>query len=64
MGTFDFSSKLISLSLIGQTWENKIFEGKQGAFHYLDGDLSDYVINSDYIFGTDFKYNKFQYSAY
>lgn len=46
-------------SLLGQTWEEKNFEGKQGAFKLLDGYEDDYRIASRNIFGNDFAMNRF-----
>ena len=52
-------TKLIVNRLLGQTWQNKMFAEKTGAFQYLDGFEDDYRVKSRNLFGDDFKYNKF-----
>ena len=63
---FHFDYKLRQLrpnkelhGLLGQTWEDKVFTDKKGAFQYLDGYEDDYRIKSNSLLGDDFKYNKF-----
>ena len=46
--------------LLGQTWEEKYFEDKSGAFKHLDGVEDDYRIIENKIFSDAFKYNLFQ----
>ena len=45
--------------LMGQTWNEKNFADKSGAFKYLDGEEENYRIKSNNIFGDDFDYNMY-----
>ena len=61
---FDYSATLLSSGenlhgLLGQSWENKFFADKDGAFKYLDGEEDNYRIQSNNMFGDDFTYNRF-----
>ena len=61
---FDYKAKLLSAAtnlhgLLGQTWEEKHFADKAGAFQFLDGEEENYRIKSNDIFGDDFGFNKF-----
>jgi hypothetical protein len=50
-------SKLNAHGLLGQTSVAKVYSG---ANRYIQGEVDDYVIADNDIFGTDFAYNKFQ----
>jgi hypothetical protein len=50
-------SKLSSHGLLGQTHAAKVYPT---AARYIEGEVDDYVIADNDIFGTDFAYNKFQ----
>lgn len=49
-------SKLASHGLLGQTWQNKRYSGK---IKEIEGDVDDYLIEDDNIFGDSFLYNRF-----
>ena len=49
-------SKLASHGLLGQTWANKRYSGK---IKYIEGDVDDYLIEDDNLFGDEFLYNRF-----
>ena len=49
-------SKLASHGLLGQTWQNKRYSGK---IKYIEGDVDDYLIEDDNLFGDAFLYNRF-----
>jgi hypothetical protein len=49
-------SRLRSHGLIGQTWSTTIYKG---GHKYTEGDIDDYVITEDNVFGVDFPYNLF-----
>jgi len=50
-------SKLQSHGLLGQTHAPKVYSGPN---RYIQGEVDDYVLVNNDIFGTDFTYNKFQ----
>ena len=50
-------SKLSSHGLLGQTHQAKIYPT---AARYIEGEVDDYVIADNDIFGSDFAFNKFQ----
>jgi len=50
-------SKLSSHGLIGQTHSSKTYSN---ALRYVEGEVDDYVIADNDIFGDDFLFNKFQ----
>jgi hypothetical protein len=50
-------SKLSSHGLLGQTHQAKVYPT---AARYIEGEVDDYVIADNDIFGTDFAFNKFQ----
>jgi len=49
-------TKLGSHGLLGQTWQNRRYDGK---IKDIEGDVDDYLIEDDDLFGTSFLYNKF-----
>jgi len=49
-------SKLNSHGLLGQTHAAKVYAG---ALRYVEGEVDDYVIGDNDIFGNDFAYNRF-----
>ena len=49
-------SQLKSHGLLGQTWSNKRYSGK---IKYIEGDVDDYLIEDDNMFGDAFLYNRF-----
>jgi hypothetical protein len=50
-------SQLRSHGLIGQTWKRAAYPT---ALKYIEGDVDDYLILDDSVFGTNFVYNKYQ----
>lgn len=50
-------SKISAHGLLGQTAAPKVYSG---ANRYIQGEVDDYVIASNDIFGKDFAFNKFQ----
>ena len=48
--------KLASHGLLGQTWQNKRYAGK---IKEIEGDVDDYLIEDDNMFGDSFLFNKF-----
>ena len=50
-------SQLHAHGLIGQTWKRATYPT---ALKYIEGDVDDYLILDDSVFGTNFVYNKFQ----
>jgi len=48
--------KLASHGLLGQTWQNKRYGGK---IKEIEGDVDDYLIEDDDMFGDAFMYNRF-----
>lgn len=50
-------SKISAHGLLGQTHAPKVYPG---ANRYIQGEVDDYVIANNDIFGTDFSFNKFQ----
>jgi hypothetical protein len=49
--------RLSSHGLLGQTWQNKRYSGK---VQEIEGEVDDYVITDDNIFGDNFVFNKFE----
>ena len=49
-------TQLASHGLLGQTWANKRYSGK---VRYIEGDVDDYLIEDDNMFGDAFLYNRF-----
>jgi hypothetical protein len=49
-------SKLSSHGLLGQTHSTKVYSTTT---RYIEGNVDDYIIGDDNIFGTDFVYNQF-----
>jgi hypothetical protein len=49
-------SKLAAHGLLGQTWQNKRYDGK---IKEIEGDVDDYLIDNDDMFGDSFLYNRF-----
>ena len=49
-------SKISAHGLLGQTSKAKVYPT---ATRYIEGEVDDYVIADNDIFGTDFAYNKF-----
>jgi len=49
-------SKLKSHGLIGQTHANKLHPS---TLRYIEGEVDDYTIQDDQLFGTDFIFNKY-----
>ena len=58
-GYQEIPNKILIIRLLGQTWELKSFN-KPAAWKYLDGYEDDYRVQSNKIFGDDFKFNRFQ----
>jgi len=50
-------SKLASHGLLGQTWSNKRYSGSVSA---IEGEVDDYMIAEDSVFGDSFVFNKYQ----
>jgi len=48
--------KLAAHGLLGQTWQNKRYGGK---IKEIEGDVDDYLIEDDNMFGDSFLFNKF-----
>ena len=48
--------KLAAHGLLGQTWQNKRYGGK---IKEIEGDVDDYLIEDDNLFGDNFLFNKF-----
>ena len=48
--------KLAAHGLLGQTWQNKRYGGK---IKEIEGDVDDYLIEDDNMFGDNFLFNKF-----
>ena len=48
--------KLAAHGLLGQTWQNKRYGGK---IKEIEGDVDDYLVEDDNMFGDNFLYNKF-----
>jgi len=53
------SKSLQSHGLLGQTWNTKKYSGK---VKDIEGEVDDYVVISDDLFGDDFVFNKFPVS--
>jgi len=51
------TGKLQSHGLLGQTWQNKRYPS---TLKVIEGEVDDYVITDDDIFGTEFIYNLFE----
>jgi len=49
-------NKLASHGLIGQTHANKVYKS---AIRYIEGEVDDYLIADNDVFGTDFPFNRF-----
>ena len=49
-------SKLASHGLLGQTYQNKRYSGK---IKEIEGDVDDYLVDDDDMFGDVFLYNRF-----
>ena len=49
-------SALKSHGLLGQTWANKVYSGSVPA---IEGEVDDYMVAEDSLFGSSFVYNKF-----
>ena len=49
-------SKLASHGLLGQTWQSRRYSGR---IREIEGDVDDYLIEDDNLFGDSFIYNKF-----
>ena len=52
-------SRIRTHGLMGQTWRRKVYPGRN---KYLEGEIEDYVIGEDDLFGVDFPYNQFNRS--
>jgi len=50
-------NKLASHGLLGQTWANKKYSGSVAA---IEGEVDDYMIAEDSVFGDSFVFNKYQ----
>jgi len=50
-------SQLSSHGLLGQTWSNKRYSGSVSA---IEGEVDDYMIAEDSVFGDSFVFNKYQ----
>jgi len=50
-------SKLASHGLLGQTWSNKRYSGLVSA---IEGDVDDYLVNENSVFGNLFVFNQYQ----
>jgi len=51
---------LSSHGLLGQTWQNKRYSS---SLKVIQGEVDDYVVADDDIFGTQFLYNQFSLTA-
>jgi len=49
-------NRLQTHGLLGQTWQSKIYNG---TVKYIEGEVDDYSILDDEIFGTNFMFNAF-----
>jgi len=49
-------SELSTHGLLGQTWRNKRYTGR---VKEIEGDVDDYLIDSDQLFGNQFRFNQF-----
>lgn len=49
--------QISSHGLLGQTWNNKVY---QGSIKFIEGNVDDYVIQENNVFGDSFTFNKFK----
>ena len=50
-------TRLQSHGLLGQTWRHQVYGGK---VPYIQGEVDDYVVAEDDVFGVSFPYNRYQ----